>query len=329
MTPDPGTVVVTGASAGLGRAIAVEFARRGWRVGLIARGEQRLEAAAREVEAAGGEALALPADVADAAAVQGAADRAAGQWGGIDVWVNCAMATVLSRVHEMTAEEYRRVTEVTYLGFVHGTLAALTHMRPRNRGMIVQVGSALSYRSIPWQSAYCAAKFAIRGFTDALRSELIHEGSAIGVSMVQCPAMNTPQFDWSRYRLSQRPQPVPPIYQPEAVARAVYRAATERPRELWVGWSSVKAIVGGMVMPARLDRMLARKAMDGQLSGEPAPPERRDNLFEPVAGDFGAHGRFGERSSDTVPVIDPFKMRVALAVAGAAVFLVLLVLAFV
>jgi short-subunit dehydrogenase len=317
----PKSVVVTGASAGLGRAIALEFASKGWRVGLIARGKARLNDVRREVEEAGGVALVLAADVADASAVENCADRFASEWGSIDIWVNCAMATVLSPVSQMSPEEYRRVTEVTYLGYVHGTLAALKHMRQANRGTIVQIGSALAHRSIPWQSAYCAAKFAIRGFTDSLRSELIHEGSAISVTMVQCPAMNTPQFDWARYRLSQQPQPVPPIFQPEAVARAVYRAAHDRPRELWVGMPTLKAIVGNIIAPGWLDRMLARRATEGQLSGEPAPVEREDNLFEPVAGDFGARGRFGARSHDAVLSIDPHKARGALAIGGATLLL--------
>jgi NAD(P)-dependent dehydrogenase (short-subunit alcohol dehydrogenase family) len=209
-------VMVTGASAGLGRAIAIEFARHGWHVGLIARGNEGLKGAAADVEAHGGTPLILPADVADPKAVEDAADRAAVEWGGIDVWVNAAMATVLSPIREMKADEYRRVTEVTYLGQVHGTLAALKHMRRRDEGTIVQVGSALAYRSIPWQSAYCASKSAIRGFTDSLRSELLHEKSSIRVSMVQCPAMNTPQFDWSRNRLPKKPQPMPPIFQPRS-----------------------------------------------------------------------------------------------------------------
>jgi NAD(P)-dependent dehydrogenase (short-subunit alcohol dehydrogenase family) len=319
MRSQPKTVVVTGASAGLGRAVVMEFARRGWRVGLIARGEERLEDARREVEAAGGEALVLPADVADWNTVEASADQAAQKWGGIDVWVNCAMTSVFSSVREMKPEEFRRVTEVTYLGYVHGTLAALKHMRPRNQGAIVQVGSALAYRAIPWQSAYCASKFAIRGFTDALRSELIHEGSAIRLSMVQAPAMNTPQFEWTRNRMPKRPQPVPPIFQPEVVAEAVYRAAMEGPRELWVGMPTVKTIVGAMAVPAYLDRLLARVATDGQMSDEPAREGREDNLFEPAPGHYGAHGRFDARSREGALVIEPERARKTLGLAGAAV----------
>lgn len=312
------SVVVTGASGGVGRAAAIEFARRGWRVGLIARGTKGLEAARRDVEAAGGEALVLPADVADAEAIQNAADTAAEAWGILDVWVNCAMVTVFSPVRQMQPAEYRRVTEVTYLGYVHGTLSALKHMRPRNRGTIVQVGSALAYRAIPWQSAYCGAKFAIRGFTDSLRSELIDEGSKIRLSMVQCPGMNTPQFDWARSRLPRKPQPVGPIYQPEVAARAIYRAARDAPRELWVGSPTLKTIVGGMAVPSYLDHMLADAATDGQISDDPVAPDRKDNLFEPVEGDFGAHGRFGRQAQDTGLALDPGRARAALAIAGAA-----------
>ena len=318
MRSEPKVVVVTGASAGLGRAVAMEFARRRWRVGLIARGVERLEDARRDVEAAGGEALVVACDVADAAAVESAADRVAEEWGGIDVWINCAMATVFSPVREMDAAEFHRVTEVTYFGYIHGTVSALKHMRPRNRGRIVQVGSALAYRAIPWQSAYCASKFAIRAFTDALRSELIDERSRIRLTMVQCPAMNTPQFEWARYRMPKRPQPVPPIYQPEAVARAVYRAARDCPRELWVGGSTLKTIAGAIAAPAMLDRMLARLATDGQMSDEPAPPEREDNLFAPLAGDYGAHGRFDDRAEEDVLVLDPADIRIVIGVAGAA-----------
>lgn len=313
------TVVVTGASAGVGRATATEFAAHGWRVALIARGREGLEGARRDVEAAGGKALVLPLDVADADAVQAAADEVADRWGGIDAWVNDAMVTVLSPVREMTAAEYRRVTDVTYLGCVHGTLAALRHMLPRDEGAIIQVGSALAYRSIPWQSAYCAAKFAIRGFTDSLRSELDHEGRHVTVSMIQCPGMNTPQFDWSRSRLPHRAQPVPPIYQPEVAARAVYRAWRRRPRELWVGQSTLKTIVGSMAVPGYLDHLLADAATSGQMTDEDRPPNRGDNLYAPVDGDFGAHGRFDARATDNAITIDPGQARAGLfAAAGAA-----------
>lgn len=307
-------VVVTGASAGVGRATAVAFARRGCSLGLIARGRPGLEGARREIEALGGEALVCPADVADPRAVLAAADRVAERFGGIDVWVNNAMATVFGPVEAVTPEEFRRVTEVTYLGQVHGTLAALRHMRPRDAGTIVQVGSALSYRAIPLQAAYCAAKFAIRGFTDSLRSELLHEGSRVRLTMVQLPAVNTPQFDWSRSHLPRRSQPVPPIYQPEAVAAAIVDAAERAPRELWVGGSAVQAIVGGMLAPGWLDRMLAERGYSGQMTPEPAPAYRPGNLEAPVEEDRGAHGRFDDRARDRVLAFDPAWLRGAAAV---------------
>ena len=308
--------MVTGASAGVGRATALAFARRGWKLALIARGADRLEAARQAAEAAGSpHALALPADVAEAEAVRDAADRAANSLGGIDVWVNCAMATVFAPVHSMTAAEYRRVTEVTYLGYVHGTLTALAHMRPRDRGTIVQVGSALSYRAIPLQSAYCAAKFAIRGFTDSLRSELLHDGSRIRLTMVQLPAVNTPQFDWSRSHLPRRAQPVPPIHQPEPIAEHIYAAAAHAPRELWLGWPSVKAILAQMLAPGLTDRILARSGYSGQMTAEAEQPGRPENLFAPVPGDYGAHGRFDARARGSVPTFDPALLRGAAGIA--------------
>lgn len=285
------TVVITGASAGVGRAAAVAFARRGWAVALMARGRQGLEAARREVEGAGGEALVAAADVADPEAVSAAAERVAAAWGRIDVWVNNAMATVFAPVEDITPEEFKRVTDVTYLGQVHGTLAALKHMRRQGGGTIVQVGSALAYRSIPLQSAYCAAKAAARGFTDSLRSELIHDGSRIRLTMVHLPAINTPQFDWSRSRLPRRLQPVPPIHDPEVAGEAIVRAAQEAPRELWVGGPTMQAILGTMAAPGPLDRLMARQAWDGQMTDEPAQ-DRPDNLFQPVEGVWGARGRF-------------------------------------
>lgn len=307
-------VVITGASAGLGRAIAAEFGRRGWKVGLIARDRDRLEDTCREIAALGGHGLALPADVADFAAVEAAAEEAERLLGPIDVWVNSAMATVFARFIDVTAEEFRRVTEVTYLGFVHGTMAALRRMRPRDRGTIVQVGSALAYRSIPLQSAYCGAKHAIQGFTDSLRSELIRERSRIRLSMVHCPGMNTPQFDWSRNKMGYQAQPVPPIYQPEAAARAVWRAAERAPRELWVAKSTVEAILGNMVAPAWMDRMMARIAYDGQHTDAPLDPARPDNLFAPVPGPYGAHGRFSARGQALV--LDPERARLGIAALG-------------
>jgi NAD(P)-dependent dehydrogenase (short-subunit alcohol dehydrogenase family) len=309
------SVVITGASAGVGRASAIAFAQRGWNVALVARGKEGLEGARRDVEAAGGQALVLPLDVADADAVFAAADRVVAQWGCIDVWINDAMVTIFAPVKEIKPEEFRRVTEVTYLGQVHGTMAALKHMRPRNHGTIVQIGSALSYRAIPLQSAYCGAKFAIRGFTDSLRSELKHEQSRIRLTMVQLPAVNTPQFDWARSRLPRKLQPVPPIYQPEAIASEIVRAALEAPRELWIGRSALKAIFGGMLLPLLGDRILASEGYNGQMTAELAPRERRDNLFEPVPSDPGAHGRFDRSAIRDVMGFDPVRLRAGIACA--------------
>ncbi|OPG81692.1 short-chain dehydrogenase, partial [Stutzerimonas stutzeri] len=293
--PEP-TAVICGATAGVGRASAEAFARAGYRVALIARGEQGLSDTQAQLEALGARVLAIAADVADAPALEAAATRVEAELGPIDVWVNAAMATVFGPFSALTPEEIRRVTEVTYLGSVHGTLTALRHMRPRNRGTIVQVGSALSYRAIPLQSAYCGAKFAIRGFIDSLRCELIHDRSGIRLSMVQLPAHNTPQFDWARNKVGWRAQPVPPIHTPEVAARAVLRAAREAPRELWVGTASLKAIIGTLFMPGLLDRMLARQAWDGQLIPEREPEGRPDNLFEPVEGLHATEGRFGDKA---------------------------------
>ncbi|HEX6059866.1 MAG TPA: SDR family oxidoreductase [Gemmatimonadaceae bacterium] len=296
----PEVVVVTGASAGLGRAIVQRFAREGAHIGLVARGEERLEEARREVEALGGRAIVLPLDVADADAVEAAAERVERELGPIDVWVNNAMVSVYSPIREMRAEEFRRVTEVTYLGYVHGTLAALKRMLPRDRGVIVQVGSALSYRSIPLQSAYCAAKHAIVGFTASLRSELFHDRSGVRVTMVHMPALNTPQFDWTRNRMPMRPQPVPPIFQPEVGAEAVHHASRwDIGRELMVATPTVKAVVGNKFIPGLLDRYLADKAWEGEQTDEPEDPDRPDNLWEPVPGDWSAHGRFDHRSEPT------------------------------
>jgi NAD(P)-dependent dehydrogenase (short-subunit alcohol dehydrogenase family) len=294
-------VVVTGASAGVGRAIARAFGAERARVGLLARNREALENAAREIADAGGEALVLVADVSDAAAVDAAADAIVARWGRIDVWVNDAMVSVFSPVMETTAEEYRRVTEVTYLGYVHGTRAALRHMLPRDEGHVIQVGSALAYRSIPLQSAYCAAKAAIRGFTDALRCELHHDGSHVRVSAVHLPAVNTPQFDYVRTRLPGHPKPVPPIYQPEAMARAVLHVARHPTREFWVGWNTTKAILGQMVFPGLLDRYLGRIGYAAQQADRPPEPGRPDNLDRPVPGDRGARGEFdGEARSRSV-----------------------------
>jgi NAD(P)-dependent dehydrogenase (short-subunit alcohol dehydrogenase family) len=289
-------VAITGASAGVGRATARAFAQEGAAVGLIARGAEGLDGAAREVRELGGEAFAVAVDVADADALDRAASAIEDALGPIDVWVNNAMTSVFSPISEMTAAEYRRVTDVTYLGAVWGTLAALRRMRPRNRGVIIQVGSALSMRSIPLQSAYCAAKHALAGFTEALRCELLHEKSAIRVTLVQLPALNTPQFDWVRSRLPRRAQPVPPIFQPEVAAEAIVWSSHHERRSLWVGWPTAKAIVGNALVPGLIDRLLARGGYDAQQTDEAAPPDRRDSLFAPLPGDRGAHGRFDHRA---------------------------------
>jgi NADP-dependent 3-hydroxy acid dehydrogenase YdfG len=310
--------VVTGASAGVGRAIAIALGRRGFKVGLIARGREGLDEARRAVEAAGGMALALPADVADADAVFAAAQQVQAEWGSIDLWTNNAMVTVFSEFDDVTPQEFKRVTDVTYLGQVHGTMAALKHMRPRDRGTIVQIGSALAYRSIPLQSAYCGAKAAVRGFTDSLRSELEHQGSRIRLTMVQLPAMNTPQFSWARTHLDQHPMPVPPIFQPEAVAEEIVHAAYQAPREVWVGKPTLEAILGTMVAPERLDKMMAEKAYEGQMTDDPISPGRRDNLFEPVPQLAETHGVFDEQAKAEVMAFDPTQIRVAVAVAGIA-----------
>ncbi|HYM25150.1 MAG TPA: SDR family oxidoreductase [Vicinamibacterales bacterium] len=295
-------VAVTGASAGVGRATARAFAKRGCDVALIARGVDGLEGASREVEALGRRALVIPADVANARQVENAAEQIERELGPIDVWVNNAMVSVFSPVKELLPEEVARVTEVTYLGVVYGTLAALKHMLPRDRGSIVQVGSALAYRGIPLQAAYCGAKHAIQGFTESLRCELLHDRSRVHVSMVQLPAMNTPQFDWVKSRLPRAPQPVPPIYEPEIAAEAICWAAAHRRREISVGSPTVAAIWGNKIASPLLDRYLARNGYDSQQTDEPADPNRPDNLWRPVAGDHGARGRFAARSTDSSPL---------------------------
>jgi len=292
-------VVITGASAGLGRATAHEFGRNGAKVALLARGVDGLEGAKREIEAFGGTALVLPTDVADPEAVERAAEQVEAQLGPIDIWINNAMASVFSPVKEMKPEEYKRVTEVTYLGVVYGTLSALKRMLPRNQGAIVQVGSALAYRSIPLQSAYCAAKHAIAGFTDSLRCELIHDKSSVRLTMVQMPALNTPQFGWVKSRLKHKAQPVPPIFEPEVGARALYWAAHHDRREIYVGWPTVEAIVGNKIAPGALDHYLARTGFDSQQTSEPEDPNRPDNLWHPVPGDHGAHGSFDAQAHKT------------------------------
>jgi NAD(P)-dependent dehydrogenase (short-subunit alcohol dehydrogenase family) len=289
----PDIAVVAGGSAGIGRAAVEAFARRGYSVAVLARGEQRLESTCAAVRAAGGRALAIPTDVADADQVEQAAALIERELGPISIWVNNASTTVFARVQDTTAEEYLRVTQVTYLGVVHGTLAALRRMQPRGSGVIIQTGSALAYRSIPLQSAYCGAKAAIRGFTDALRCELIHDRSNIRLTMVQLSAFNTPQFDWARSKLPRRVQPVPPIFQPELAGEAIVWAATHPRRELWVGRPAVKSILAARLLPGGFgDRKAARDAYDSQQTDEPARAERIDNLSAPAPGDFGMHGRF-------------------------------------
>lgn len=290
-------VVVTGASGGIGRATALAFARQGARVALLARGRSGLDGARRDIEQQGGTALVIPTDMADAAAVEAAAEQIESQLGPIEVWVNNAMATIFAPVQALSPAEFERATAVTYLGTVYGTLAALKRMRPRNRGVIVQVGSALAYRAIPLQAPYCAAKHAVRGFTDSLRSELIHDNSRIHLTMVQLSAFNTPQFDWARSHMDQQPQPLPPIFQPEVAAESIVWAAEQRRREVWVGWPAVKTILGSRLAPGGfIDRLLAKQGYSGQCTDQPTPPDRPDNLYQPAAGDYGAHGRFDERA---------------------------------
>src|SRR5438309_9088393 len=290
-------VVITGASAGVGRATVREFAKRGASIGLIARGTDGLEGARREVEKAGGRALVLPVDVADAAQVENAAERVESTFGPIDIWVNDAMASVFSPIKEMSAAEFKRVTEVTYLGYVYGSLAALKRMLPRDRGTIVHVGSALAYRSIPLQAAYCASKHAILGFFAALRTELLHDHSRVRTTMVQMPALNTPQFGWVRSRLPRKAQPVPPIYQPEVAARLIYHAAHHpEKREYYASWSVLKAIFGNKLVPSYADHYLAKNGFDSQQYDGAADPNRPDNLYQPLPGDHGAHGAFDARA---------------------------------
>ncbi|HTU26069.1 MAG TPA: SDR family oxidoreductase [Pirellulales bacterium] len=296
MSRKPQVVMITGASAGVGRATVREFARHGACIGLMARGVDGLQAAKQEVERAGGKAIVLPTDVADADAVESAAAELEKTFGPIDVWVNDAMVSVFSPLKQMTAAEFHRVTEVTYLGVVYGTMAALKRMLPRDHGTIVQVGSALAYRGIPLQSAYCGAKHGIHGFTESLRCELLHDKSKVWVTMVQMPALNTPQFGWVKSRLPRKPQPVPPIYQPEVAAEAIYWAAHRRRREVYVGASTVTVIEGNKVLPGLGDKYLAATGYDSQMTDQTVASDRRDNLWEAVPGDHGAHGTFDKRA---------------------------------
>jgi NAD(P)-dependent dehydrogenase (short-subunit alcohol dehydrogenase family) len=311
-------VVITGASAGVGRATVREFAKHGARIALLARGIDGLEAARKEVEELGGTPLVVPVDVADANQVEAAAARIETDLGQIDIWINNAMASVFSPIKQMTPEEFRRVTEVTYLGYVYGTLAALKRMLPRDRGVIVQVGSALAYRGIPLQAAYCAAKHAIQGFCDSLRCELIHDGSAVRVTMLQIPALNTPQFGWVKSRLPRKAQPVPPIFQPEVAAEAIYFAAHNPRREFYVGLPTVEAIVANKIAPGFLDQYLARTGYESQQHDGPEDPNRPDNLWQPVPGDHGAHGAFGARARKWSPQLWTSEHRSLIALAAVA-----------
>jgi NAD(P)-dependent dehydrogenase (short-subunit alcohol dehydrogenase family) len=319
MTQSPQVVVITGASAGVGRAAAHAFARRGASIGLLARDPNSLEDARREVESLGGRAIAIPTDVADVAQVEAAAERVEAELGPIDVWVNNAMSTVFARFVDIEPEEFKRATEVTYLGAVHGTMAALKRMLPRDHGVIVQVGSAVSYRAIPLQSAYCGAKFGMRGFTDAVRTELLHDGSKVWITMVQLPALNTPQFDWCRSKLPKHPQPVPPIYQPEVAGDAVCWAAQHRRREVVVGFSSAKAIIGNKLAPRFADWYLARSGFRSQQDENMPVHQRTGNLFDPVAG-AATHGSFDARARPRSYQLWATKHRALLATAAAGAF---------
>lgn len=298
-TAAPMVVVITGGSAGIGRATAEAFARRGARVAVLARGADGLAATCAEIERLGGEAFAVPTDVAFEQQVEDAAAAVENRWGAIDVWVNNAMATIFAPVDQVCPQDFRRATEVTYLGAVWGTLAALKRMKPRGRGVIVQVGSALAYRSIPLQAPYCGAKAALRGFTDSLRSELIRGGSGVRLTMVHLSAFNTPQFEWGRTTMPNRPQPVPPIFQPELAAEAIAWAATHDRREWWVGWPAAKAMLAQRLVPGLLDRWLALKGYGAQQDDQALPEGRRDNLHQPVPGDHGSHGRFDDLARST------------------------------
>ncbi|MDQ2804928.1 MAG: SDR family oxidoreductase [Pseudomonadota bacterium] len=320
-------VVVTGAGAGVGRATAREFAHHGCDVGLISRDPERLNAAAQELREMGVRAVPVPTDVADADAVEAAAERIEQELGPIDVWVNDAMATVFSPVHETDAKEFRRATEVTYLGTVHGTMAALKRMRRRKSGTIINVGSALAYRSVPLQAIYCGAKSAIRGFTDSLRSEIIHDGDNIYLTMVHLPAVNTPQFDWAMNKMSRRAQPVPPIFQPEVPARAIYFASCNQRREFWVGFPTVMAIMANRIAPGFADRYLAKYGYSGQMTDEAEPKNAPNNLYEPVPGSYAAHGRFDSRARTASWEFFSSRHRYAVAGAGAGLLVGLHLLA--
>jgi len=317
----PEVVVITGASAGVGRATARAFGKRRAKVGLIARGRDGLDAAKREIEEAGGEAIVLPLDVSDHDAVERAAGEVEDAFGPIDIWINNAMLSVFSPIMQMEPDEYRRVTDVTYLGTVWGTLAALRRMKPRDHGAIVQVGSALAYRGIPLQAAYCAAKHAMQGFHDSLRCELIHDNSNVRVVMVQMPALNTPQFRWVKSRLPRKAQPVPPIFQPEVAAEAIIWAAYSNRREVNVGLPTSAAIIGNNFVPGLADRYLGRNGYEAQMIDEPEDPNRPDNLWKPLPGDHGAHGVFDDRATDISIEFELNKRRGWVLAGAAALFL--------
>lgn len=317
MAAPPPAVVITGASAGVGRATALRFAREGARICAIARSQAGLDDVRGEIEAAGAEAMTLSVDVSDGAGLSAAADEAAQRWGGIDIWINNAMATMFAPVSQMTCAEYARITEVTYLGYVYGAMAALRHMRPRNRGVIVQVGSALAYRAIPLQSAYCGAKSAIRAFTDALRSELIHDKSGVRLTMVQLPAVNTPQFDWARNRMPGRPRPVAPVFDPADIADIIYRAVHDTPREVWVGGPTLKLVLGSVAAPALLDRYLSKTAYGSQFEATAPGATSEDNLFAPAAHGHATRGRFSNETKPRPTAFSPLAVRAGLAALAA------------
>jgi NADP-dependent 3-hydroxy acid dehydrogenase YdfG len=312
-------VVVTGATAGVGRATALRFGRGGFDVGLIARDQDALDEVSAELRRLGARAAAVSADVSDSAAVFSAAERLEAELGAIDIWINNAMETVIAPFDQTTPEEFRRVTEVTYLGFVHGTMAALRRMKPRNRGAIIQIGSALAYRGIPLQSAYCGAKHAIRGFSESLRSELVHDGSAVRLTIVDLPAVNTPQFDWARTRMRRTPRPMGTPVQPEVIADAVFRAAHGSSRDYWIGWPTALTVLGNAVAPWFLDRYLA-KAVEGQQTAEPVASGRRDNLEATVPGLYRTRGSFSAEAARSAPLLSGGAVRLGVVAAGAVVF---------
>jgi short-subunit dehydrogenase len=312
-------VVITGASAGIGRATARKFAASHACIGLLARGKEGLAGTVRDVEALGGAAIAIPTDVANYEEVESAAAKIEETFGPIDIWINDAMTSIFSPFHEITPQEYKRVTEVTYLGTVYGTMAAYKRMRARDRGVIVQVGSALAYRGIPLQSAYCGAKHAVQGFMDSLRCELLHDRSKVVVTMVQMPGVNTPQFEWVKSRLHGKPKPLGAVYQPEVAAEAVYWAARNKRREIYVGYPTVEAIVGNKVVPGFADRRLAKIGFERQQRPEPDDPSRPTNLWEPVHRDYGAHGPFDKEASNFSPLLWATTHRKPIAAVGLAV----------